>query len=125
MYKGASRNLQRISTKLVAGVNVPEREKSTEPRSIIADAAFKARQKLAKFRYIFELEQQIAVVSSKGESVAALRSELEDIRTGRKKASLKFADKANGPRQQRNSDSNYDNVQNLSHIFRLRRFPLF
>lgn len=87
MYKNASRNSQRVSIKLAAGLRVPGSKGRGPRRSTVEQARIAAEERLARIRRAFELEQEIA----RGRNVAQNRRELELVRNGHKDIDLRLA----------------------------------
>ena len=79
MYRGSSRNMQRIGLKVSAGT--ARGKEANELAAPVKQIRFAEAQRLARIRRVFEIEQQLKGAS--GSDAVRLRSELEGIRTGR------------------------------------------
>ncbi len=81
MYRGSSRNMQRVSLK--AGLGHGKAGPNTPLAAPVKQHQYMDAVRIARVRRCFELEQEIAAALAKGAGVASLRSELEGVRAGR------------------------------------------
>lgn len=79
MYKGSSRNRQRIGIKVTAGT-APGKE-ANDLAAPVKQIRFAEALRLARIRRIFEIEQKLK--SADGAEGRKLREELEGVRSGR------------------------------------------
>lgn len=80
MRKGAARNMQRISLKVARGIAPPQNEVQQAP--VYKQIRALELRRLARVRYSFEIEQEIAEKMAAGESVGLLREKLLGVRNG-------------------------------------------
>jgi hypothetical protein len=81
MRKGAARNMQRISLKVVAGT-APPQNRDVHQAPVYKQVRALELRRLARVRYSFEIEQEIAEKMAAGESVGLLREKLLGVRNG-------------------------------------------
>lgn len=81
MRKGAARNMQRISLKVVAGM-APPQNRDVQLAPVYKQVRALELRRLARVRYSFEIEQEIAEKIAAGESVGLLREKLLGVRNG-------------------------------------------
>lgn len=81
MRKGAARNMQRISLKVTFGVASPLAGGEKQP-PVFVQMQRSERQRLDRFRHVFELEQEIQITLEKGGNVGLLRERLAGVLNG-------------------------------------------
>lgn len=80
MRKGAARNMQRISLKVARGTAPPQNHVQQAP--VYKQVRALELRRLARVRFSFEIEQEIAEKMAAGESVGLLREKLLGVRNG-------------------------------------------
>ncbi len=81
MRKGAARNMQRLSRKMELGT-APPQNRDVQQAPVYKQVRAMELRRLARIRFSFEIEQQIADKMSAGESVGLLREQLLGVRNG-------------------------------------------
>lgn len=89
MYKNASKNMQRIGLKVTAGTARALTDEIKQP-PVVEQYRRMEQVALARVRHCFELETEIARRILRGENVAVLREQLDNVKTGRVAAPIRL-----------------------------------
>jgi hypothetical protein len=81
MRKGAARNMQRLSLKMEVGT-APPQYRDVHQAPVYRQVRALELRRLARVRYSFEIEQEIAEKLAAGDSVGLLREKLLGVRNG-------------------------------------------